>query len=110
MSAAASPHRQDALPLAERQQALLVQSALLRGELARELQPLRRPLAAADRVCAGWQWLRARPELVLAALAALAALAGLAIVRPRRALRLGTRLWWGWRQWRHLQRWLQAGP
>lgn len=104
MSAAASPHRQDALPLAERQRALLVQSARLRGELARELQPLQRPLAVADRLHAGWQWLRARPELVLAALA------GLAIVRPRRTLALGSRLWWAWRQWRHLQRWLQPGP
>jgi hypothetical protein len=83
---------------------LLVQSAMLRGELARELQPLQRPLAVADRRHAGWQWLRARPELVLAALA------GLAIVRPRRTLALGSRLWWAWRQWRHLQRWLQPGP
>jgi hypothetical protein len=89
--------------LAQRQQALLARSAALRGELARGLQPLQRPLALAGRVQAAWQWLRARPEI------ALAVLAGVVIVRPRRAWRWSLSALWSWRQWRRLQGWLQAG-
>lgn len=90
--------------LMARQHALRMRSALLRHELARELQPLQRPLVLADRVHAAWQGLRARPELLLGALV------GLAIVRPRRAWRWSLSLWWAWRQWRRLQRWLHAPP
>ena len=88
--------------LALRQQALLLRSAALRSDLGRDLRRLQAPLALADRVRAGWQWLRAHPQVPLAA--------GLVLVvlRPRRAWRWGLRLWWGWRRWRRVQRWLQA--
>jgi hypothetical protein len=88
--------------LALRQQALLLRSAALRADLGRDLRRLQAPLALADRVRAGWQWLRAHPQVPLAA--------GLVLVvlRPRRAWRWGLRLWWGWRRWRRVQRWLQA--
>ncbi|HNT38003.1 MAG TPA: YqjK family protein [Rubrivivax sp.] len=104
MSTPTALRAQAAPTLAERQQALRLRSAELRRELALDLQPLQRPLLLAGRVQAAWQWLRARPEVVLAVLA------GVAIVRPRRAWRLSLNLFWAWRQWRRVQRWLQGGP
>lgn len=88
--------------LARRQQGLLLRSADLRGVLAHDLRTLHTPLAMADRVQAGWRWLRAHPELPLAAAATVL------VLRPRRAWRWGLRVWWGWRSWQRLQRWLQA--
>lgn len=89
---------------ARRQQALLLRSAMLRGDLARDLHRLQAPLALADRLRSGWQWLRAHPQ------APLAAVAVLVVLRPRRAWRWGLRLWWGWRSWQRVQRWLHAAP
>lgn len=92
------------VPLAQRQQRLLLRSQQLRAELGREVQRLQPPLRLADRVQAGWQWLRANPQWPLGAAAVLV------VLRPRRAWRWGLRLWWGWRSWQRLQRWLQAPP
>jgi len=88
--------------LTRRQHELLLRSAALRDDLGRGLQRLQAPLALADRVCEGWQWLRAHPQLPVAAVVTLV------VLRPRRAWRWGLRLWWGWRSWQRLQRWLQA--
>lgn len=86
----------------QRQQRLQARSSLLRQRLADDVQVLQRPLALADQVRRGWQWLRTHPE----------ALAGgvllLALLRPRRAWRLASRAWAGWQLWRRLQR-LQQG-
>jgi len=82
----------------QRQQQLQVRSGRLRQQLVDDAQLLRRPLALADQVRHGWQWLRAHPE-VLAGGALL-----LALVRPRRAWRLASRAWAGWQLWRRLQR------
>jgi hypothetical protein len=87
--------------LVRRQQQLLVRSSELRGQLARDAQVWQPPLALADQVHAGWRWLRAHPEVPLAAAAVLL------VLRPRRALRWGWRLWSGWRLWLRLQRRLQ---
>lgn len=87
--------------LARRQRLLLVRSSELRGQFARHAQPWQQPLALADQVHAGWRWLRAHPEVPLAAAAVLV------LLRPRRAWRmgwrLGWRLWTGWRLWQRLQ-------
>lgn len=83
--------------LAERQRQLRQRSAQLRQRLAGAAQVLQRPLALADQVRHGWQWLRAHPE-VLAGGALL-----LALLRPRRAWRLARRAWVGWQLWRRLQ-------
>ncbi len=88
--------------VAQRQQQLLVRSSRLRQRLADDAQVLQRPLALADQVRHGWQWLRAHPE-VPAAGALL-----LALIRPRRAWRLASRAWAGWQLWRRVQR-LQQG-
>lgn len=94
--------RTTAARLAQRQQQLLLRSQRLRTEFGQELQRLQPPLRLADRVQAGWRWLRAHPELPLGATLAVV------VLRPRRAWRWGLRLWWGWRSWQRLQRWLQA--
>ncbi len=96
-------NRQRATALALRQQVLLLRSVELRGRLAADAAVLQRPLALADRVHEGWRWLRANPAAPIAAVVVVAAL------RPRRVLRWGLRLWWGWRTLRRLQRRLQAG-
>lgn len=57
-------------------------------------------LALADRGVAGLNWLRARPGYPLAAAAVLA------LWKPRRALRWGLRLWWGWRSLRQALAWI----
>ena len=77
--------------LAQRQTELLMRSALLRERLASDVQVLRRPLALADNLRTGWNWLRAHPE------APLVAAAVVVVMRPRRALSWAARLWWGWR-------------
>lgn len=57
-------------------------------------------LTLADRGVAGLQWVRSHPEYPLGALAVLA------LVRPRRALRWGMRLWWVWRSARQALAWM----
>ncbi len=94
-------HRR-AAALAQRQRLLLARSSELRVVLAADGAVLQRPLELADRVHQGWRWLAAHPEVPLAALVVVA------VLRPRRALRWGLRLWTGWRTLRHLQRRLRA--
>lgn len=91
-----------AAALLERQHRLLRRSTELRGRLAADAVVLRRPLALADRVREGWRWLRAHPEVPLAALVVVA------VLRPRRAWRWGLRAWSGWLTLRRLQRRLQG--
>lgn len=86
----------------QRQHLLQARSNLLRQRLTDDVQVLRPPLALADQVRQGWQWLRSHPE-VLAGGALL-----LALLRPRRAWRLASRAWAGWQLWRRVQR-LQQG-
>jgi hypothetical protein len=88
--------------LRRRQLLLLQRSGELRQQFAQHSQALQGPLAVADQVHAGWRWLRAHPEVPLAAAAVLV------VLRPRRAWRLAWRVWTGWRLWRSLQR--QALP
>ena len=88
-------NRADALR--QRQLALLLRSDVLRqrlGEQARGLQP---SLAWADRAQAAWQWLRANPQWPLAGAVVLV------VMRPRRALRWSTRMFWAWKAVRRVQ-------
>ncbi|MBA3056574.1 MAG: YqjK-like family protein [Gammaproteobacteria bacterium] len=90
--------------LAMRQQRLLVRSEQLRLLLAEQAQALRRPLALADRVQSGLQWLYRNPQWPLGALALVI------LVRPRRALVWAGRLWWGWRAFKQARHWLNQHP
>lgn len=76
-----------------RQQRLLARSSQLRLTLAEQAQVLVAPLALVDQVRHGVQWLYRNPHWPLGALLALA------VLRPRRALTWGGRVWWTWRMY-----------
>lgn len=87
-----------------RQQRLLVRSAQLRLLLADQAQVLQRPLALADQAQSGLQWLYRNPQWPLGALALVV------LVRPRRAIVWGGRLWWAWKTFKQTQKWLAKQP
>jgi hypothetical protein len=91
-----------AMVIGRRQHELLLRSSELRTQMTRDTAVLQAPLALADQVRTGWAWLRAHPEWPLGAVVVLA------VLRPRRALRWGSRLWWAWRSWRRVQRLVDA--
>jgi hypothetical protein len=80
-----------------RRDRLLVRSQALREQLSGQSQALQSPLALADRAHHAVQWLAAHPGW-LAGLVALPL-----VLRPRRALGWGLKLWGAWRLWRQLQ-------
>jgi hypothetical protein len=82
--------------LAERQRDLVSRSGQLRGDLRRDAVVVVQPLAWADRALSAWHWLQHHPQWAVGA--------GLvfAVLRPRRAWRLGWRAWWAWRRWQGL--------
>lgn len=76
--------------LIERQQRLLARSELLRASLASQSRVIQRPLALADRVADGLQWIYQRPYWPAAAAIVLL------VLKPGRVLTWGGRLWWAW--------------
>lgn len=84
--------------LQARRERLRLRSAELRLTIARDAQVLAGPLALADQARAGWQWLREHPVVPAGVVLTLL------VLRPRRALRWGGRLWSGWRLWRRAER------
>ena len=86
-----------------RREALRLRSAELRVSIAHDLQALQAPAAWVDRGLSGLRWLRAHPALPIGDAVALA------VLRPRRAMRWGARLWWGWRLWQRAARLLARG-
>ena len=80
-----------------RQQRLLIRSAELRLNLSNQTQILKTPLAIADQAKASLQWLYNNPKWPLAAMLILI------IIRPRRVITFGTRLWWGWKTFKRVQ-------
>jgi len=83
-----------------RQQRLLVRSAQLRLVLSNQAQVLQRPFALADQAQSGLQWLYRNPQWPLGALVLVV------LVRPRRAIVWGGRLWWAWKTFKQTQKWL----
>jgi hypothetical protein len=81
----------------QRQLALLARSDELRASLKLQVAALRPALNWAERAREGWLWLRAHPEWPLGAALVLV------VLRPRRSLRWGLRLWSGWRLWQRLR-------
>jgi hypothetical protein len=76
--------------LIERQLRLIARSELLRGSLATQSRVIQRPLALADRVADGLQWLYRNPYFPAAAVAVLV------VLKPGRVLTWGGRMWWVW--------------
>ncbi len=87
-----------------RQQRLLLRSAQLRLTLADQLEGFARPLAVADRAQKGLQWLYRNPYWPLSALVFLL------VLRPRRTLRWGGRLWAAWKVFQRVRNWVSALP
>lgn len=86
-----------------KRQSLQQRSTLLRERVAQQAAGLQPVLGLGDQVRAGVAWLRGHPLVVAAAAL------GLALLRPRRTLRWGLRLWSGWRLLARLrQGWGQA--
>ena len=88
--------------LALRQKLLLVRSAELRFTLSHQAQVFKRPLAVADQAQAGLQWLYRNPLWPLGALLVLG------VLRPRRAILLGGRLWWAWKAFKRARTWMAS--
>lgn len=76
--------------LIERQQRLLARSELLRDSLGRQSVVIQSPLAVADQVRDGMQWLYRHPQWPAAAVAVLL------VLKPSRVISWGGRLWWAW--------------
>ena len=73
------------------QQRLLLRSAKLRHDMGAQAASLQKPLALADQAWSTGRWLVRHPEWPIGALLIVA------LLRPKRTLIWGTRLWWGWR-------------
>lgn len=84
--------------LIERQQRLLARSELLRVSLASQSRVIQRPMAVADRVADGVQWLYQRPYWPATAIAVLV------IFKPGRVLTWGGRMWWVWTSLQKVQK------
>lgn len=87
-----------------RQQNLLVRSAQLRLALANQAQVFRRPLAVADQARSSLQWLYRNPAWPLGALLLVF------LLRPRRTILWGGRLWWTWTMFNRAQNWVKTLP
>ncbi|MFN3494123.1 MAG: YqjK family protein [Hydrogenophaga sp.] len=90
--------------LAARRASLLLRSQQLRLQAEQQSAGLSPAFALADRLQDGWGWLRAHPEVVAGAAL------GVAALRPRKAFRLGLRVWSLWRlarRWRFVGQALQ---
>lgn len=87
-----------------RQKLLLTRSEQLRLSLADQSQVLTKPLAFADQVHSGLQWLRHNPKWPVTGLLALV------VLRPKRSLIWGARLWWAWGNVKRAQKWLDKFP
>jgi hypothetical protein len=75
---------------------LMERSRELRLRLSGEARALQRPLALADRAVRGVNLLRANHQWLLAAAAPAL------LLRPRRVVSWGLKLWWAWRLWRRV--------
>lgn len=73
-----------------RRQQLQLRSAELRHALREQTRPLAAPLVWADRARDAWIWLGRHPEVPLVGVAVLV------VMRPARALRWASRIWWAW--------------
>lgn len=85
-----------------RQQLLLIRSTELRQTLRNDLQSLQRPAAWGDQLKVALVWLYQNPQWPAAGLALLL------VLRPRRFLAWGGKLWWLWKSARQLRHWRDA--
>lgn len=82
-----------------RHQRLLLRSAQLRLDLKNQVQAFKPPLSLADRTLSGLQWLARHPLWPLGAVLVVL------VLRPRRVVLWGGRIWWAWATLRRVLRW-----
>ena len=85
------------LELALRKQRLQIASEGLRADFGDYAAGLRPVFTAADYAVEGAQWLRRKPELVVAAMVALV------VIRPRSAWRWARRAFVSWQAWQKVR-------
>lgn len=85
-----------------RQQLLLIRSTELRQTLRNDLQSLQQPAAWVDHLRTAMAWLWQNPQWPAAGLALLL------VLKPRRILTWGGRLWWLWKTALQLRHWRDA--
>jgi hypothetical protein len=88
------------LDLRRRQQRLLIRSAELRASLSHSSDVIRTPLNLVDSARSCIQWLCRHPVYPTVALGALV------LLKPRRALLWGSRLWSGWLSFQRVRQYL----
>lgn len=96
----------DSDELLVRHQRLRARSAELRSTFSDQVQVFKRPLGLADKGVLGLQWLYRRPQWSLAAILILI------VMKPRRAIAWGGRLWWVWKTTKQMRVWVAklTGP
>ncbi len=87
-----------------RHQRLLMRSAQLRLTLENQAQVFKTPLAVVDQARNILHWLYRNPEWPLGALIVLT------VLRPRRTLLWGGRLWWAWKTFKRARNWVAKLP
>jgi len=95
-----APTRRHAV-LRARREALIARSSVLREQALGRLDQAEPLVLRAQQLRAGWRWVCAYRHSL--SVAALVAGVTLAVLRPRRAWRLGRWVWSGWQLWRRLQ-------
>ncbi len=88
------------LDLRRRQQRLLIRSAELRTSLSHSADVIQTPLNLVDSARSCIQWLCRHPVYPTVALGALV------LLKPRRALLWGSRLWSGWLSFQRVRQYL----
>ena len=81
-----------------RQQRLIVRSTQLRSEIAVQSQVFIKPLAFADKVREGLTWIYQNPTLPFGVMLVFL------VLKPKKAIAWGSRLWWAWNTLKRLQR------
>lgn len=87
-----------------RQQELKAQSTHLREKIQVESLILVKPLRLIDQCLQGLRWLTEHPVWPASALLAIA------VLRPKRTLVWGTRIWRVWKRVRSIRHWLSLRP
>jgi YqjK-like protein len=85
-----------------RRERLIAKADLQREEFAREVTVWQPAIGVLDRALAGYAWIRAHPEILVAAGAVLL------VLRPRRTLRWSLRLYSVWQTYRRFSAKLSA--
>jgi len=86
------------------QKMLLARSARLRQAFGEHAALFKKPLSFADSVRAGLQWLYKNPVWPLGALLPIL------VLRPKRTLVWGLRLWSAWKSFQQAKKWLLSIP